>query len=85
MSIEEIAKERNLVRSTIAGHLAEAYFRGENINIDQFVSKEKQKIITQQFKKIGVEKLTPIKQALGADYSYEEIRFVKATIQKEGM
>ncbi len=48
----EIAEERGISPTTVLSHLAEAYEQGEQINIDQFVPEEKQKIISVSFSKV---------------------------------
>ena len=77
MSIEEIAKTRDLVTGTIATHL-EYYVREGKIKLEQVVPAEKiEKIRRYQQKKenLGV---VGIKAALGDEVSYADIKFVFA-------
>ena len=75
----EIAKERGFAITTIEGHLAHYVSLGM-IPVSQFVSKEKFEKIIEYSKKIeGDNLLTTLKQQLGDDYSYSEIRFTLAT------
>ena len=77
MSIEEIAKVRDLVTGTIATHL-EYYVREGKIKLEQVVPAEKiEKIRRYQQKKenLGV---VGIKAALGDEVSYADIKFVFA-------
>lgn len=74
-SIEEIAKERNLSPTTIENHLADYVKLGFEINIRDFVSEEKEKLIIKTYKEIGIDKLKPIKEALPSEISYTEIKF----------
>ncbi len=78
LSAEEIAKKRNFATSTIFSHAAKLIFSGELINIDNLVSKEKQESIINCFQEMKTSSLTPIKEKLGNDYSYDEIRLVRA-------
>ncbi|MDD5291435.1 MAG: RecQ family ATP-dependent DNA helicase [Patescibacteria group bacterium] len=73
---EEIAKGRDLSLSTIIGHLAFLIEKGLIKNIDKLVKPEQQKKITKAMTKVGSEKLKPIKEELGEDVSYEEIKLV---------
>jgi len=50
LSIEEIAKERNLKPSTIGSHIADLYANDKGINIFDFMSKEKLNLILEMFK-----------------------------------
>ena len=77
-SIEEIAKERELVSGTIAGHL-EHYVRSGEVKIEQLVAREKITKIIRYVQAHGSDKgLTIIKAALGDDVSYADIRLVLA-------
>lgn len=79
MSTAEIAAERNLGLSTIEGHLARFVENGE-IRLDELVPLEKidaiQRAIEQCENNEG--RLSPIKEMLGDDYTYGEIRAVMA-------
>lgn len=75
----EIANERGFALTTIEGHLA-YYVSLGMIPVSQFVSDKKFREIIARSKTIeGENLLTPLKQALGDDYSYSEIRFALAT------
>ncbi len=77
----EIAQERGFALTTIEGHLAHYVSLGM-IPVSQFVAKEKYDVIVASSKKMeGENLLTPLKQELGDDYSYSEIRFALATLK----
>ena len=79
-SIPDIAKERGLAVSTIENHLARFISTGE-ISLEQFVSLEKVEPIREAILKFRESNaLSPIKEFLGGEYSYGEIRAVMATI-----
>ena len=48
------------------------------IDIDKLVDKNKQQFIIQAIEKVGADSLKILKENLGEDYSYEEIRLVRA-------
>ncbi|MBI5755968.1 MAG: helix-turn-helix domain-containing protein [Nitrospirae bacterium] len=52
--------------------------------MDSFVSPEKQERIKQAFKELGTHLLTPVKERLGEEYSYEELRLIRATMARKG-
>lgn len=82
MNIEEIAKARELVTGTIAGHL-EHYVRSGEIKISELVSSEKVDRIARYIQKNKDAKgITTIKAALGDDVSYADIRLVIASLSK---
>lgn len=84
LSIEEIAQERNLRTSTITTHLAELVEMGKQIDIEGLVFPERQKIIMSAIEEIGDSAaLKPIYEYLGEQFSYDEIRLVKALWRKK--
>jgi hypothetical protein len=76
--VNEIAKERNLAITTIQSHLATFVQTGE-INIEDLVSQDKINRIENALNKYPGTKLTELKQKLGDDIDYGEIRFVMAS------
>ncbi len=79
-SVAEIAKLREMTRSTIETHLVRFIPSGE-IALEDLVPQSKIEPIKQaivKFNDLGA--LSPIKESLGEDYSYGEIRAVLATM-----
>jgi len=79
-SIEKIGELRGLSPATIEGHLA-FYLQQGKIDIDRLIDPAKIAPIRQAIEKIGGNALTPIKQSLGDEFSFGEIRFVMAKTQ----
>ncbi|WP_073345637.1 helix-turn-helix domain-containing protein [Bacteroides congonensis] len=75
MSIEEIAKARDLVTGTIAGHL-EQYVRSGKIKVEQVVKAENLAKIRKYLEEHEYMGMFAIKAALGDDVSYADIKFV---------
>lgn len=74
MSIEEIAQQRNLSTITVEGHLAKFVEMGE-LDVHRFVTKKKLDEIVEVIRSTGqTVAIKPIKDILGDDYSYGEIR-----------
>jgi hypothetical protein len=74
LSIEGIAQERGLVQSTIEGHLSYFIEKGE-LDIKDFISAEKlDKIIEEIKTQKNDTSLREIKEKLGDDFSYGEIK-----------
>ena len=78
LTIEEIAQKRGFVPGTIVSHFEELILSGEEIPIDKFVDIHKQERIMEVLSILGSEKLKPIKEKLGDEYTYDEIRLVMA-------
>jgi ATP-dependent DNA helicase RecQ len=77
-SLEQIMHARQLVKSTILVHLIESIQEGSNLDITRLVTPSKQLAIQEIIVKVGVDRLTPIKELLTDEYSYDEIRLVAA-------
>jgi ATP-dependent exoDNAse (exonuclease V) alpha subunit len=71
--IETIAQERNLAQSTIEGHLASHVLTGE-IAVEELLSEKKAQVILPLLENEEGATLSEIKQKLGDDFSYYEIR-----------
>ena len=83
-TIPEIAAERGLAATTIEGHLSQYIVNG-TIEVKEFVSEEKRQVIKDVVESYGAEKLTPLKEVLGEDYSYGEIKAVIAWMRRMEM
>jgi GTPase SAR1 family protein len=81
-TVPEIAEARVMSTGTIEGHLA--HFVAEGLlQADQFVDPAKIKVILDTASTIEPFSYSPLKQMLGDDYSYSEIRFAMARFEKE--
>lgn len=81
-SIQEIATERGLVTSTIEGHLAHYVTLGE-LELEEILPAEKITVIKQAFDETDNIGLKAIKEQLGDEYSYGEIKLVLASLEAE--
>ncbi|MEO8171678.1 MAG: helix-turn-helix domain-containing protein, partial [Sediminibacterium sp.] len=80
-TILEIARERNFTYNTIEGHLAHYVSLGE-LDINDLVSEEKQKLIKEVLAKSDNQSLTDIKLQLPDTISFGEIRIVSEALRK---
>lgn len=81
MSLEKIAEARGLAVGTIIGHLCFLAEKGLGVEIDKLVKPERQKKIMAAVKKVGGNKLTPIREALGQEFSWDEIKLTLAKMK----
>ncbi len=77
LTIARIAQERGLVQSTIEGHLSFFVEKGE-LDINKLLSPEKQQAIEKELDRDHNNSLSEVKNALGDDYSYGEIKMILA-------
>jgi len=80
-SIKEIASERGFALTTIEGHFAYFISTGE-LEIEQFVSSEKRRLISKYFINNPESNLSLAKIALGDEVTYSELRYVQAYLKK---
>ncbi|MEK6279608.1 MAG: RecQ family ATP-dependent DNA helicase [Acidobacteriota bacterium] len=78
LSVEEIARQRNLVPNTIEGHLVECLLAGLPVDVSRLVSTDARKQIEAAIGEHGTEKLKPIHDSLPENITYNQIRFVVA-------
>jgi ATP-dependent DNA helicase RecQ len=81
-SIDEIARERNLKASTIISHLTELIEAGEAITVEHLIQAGHYEIIVNALQQIGDEVLKPVKDFLGDEYSYDEIKLVRSLMRR---
>jgi hypothetical protein len=76
LSIEQIAQERGLSSNTISDHLSE-YVKNGTLKATQFMNDNTFAVISKAFEGTSLPtELKPIKDKLGDDYSYNDIRIV---------
>ncbi|MCD4833699.1 MAG: helix-turn-helix domain-containing protein [Bacteroidales bacterium] len=86
-TIEEIVEERSLNIRTIEGHISDCIAQGK-IKVSELIVQERIDEITNAATELDTLFLKPIKEHLGDDFSYPEIKFVmswmkyKNTIEK---
>lgn len=79
-TLEEIARHRELALTTIEGHLAHFIALGE-LDYEPFLNKEKCENIITVSETIKSNSLKEIKERLGDEYSYSDIRFAMAHLR----
>jgi ATP-dependent DNA helicase RecQ len=74
-TVAEIAHERGLAATTIESHLSHFVQTGE-MDVLELVTQEKIPAIQDAIESYGIERLSPLKEILGDNYSYGEIKAV---------
>ncbi len=77
LTIARIVQERGLMQATIEGHLTFFVEKGA-LDINKLLSPEKQQAIEKELAAGHNNSLSKVKNALGADYSYGEIKMMLA-------
>ena len=81
-AVQEIAAARQVTPETIEGHLA-YYVEKGIIGIEELVSKEKVELIAPIARRMNDRLLAPVKQELGDDITFGEIKMVMAWLQQQ--
>ena len=81
-TIDEIAVERKFAVTTIEGHLAK-YVKNGKLNAENFVERKKLDQIKKVISEIDTRQTSLIKQKLGDEYTYADIRFAVAEYERE--
>ena len=85
LSIEEAARQRGLTKGTIANHLEVLAMDGLDFDLNPHLPPpEKTGKIVAAFRELGGlgTPLTPVKEIVGEDCSYEEIRLVRIYLRQ---
>ncbi|MBD2042099.1 DNA helicase RecQ [Microcoleus sp. FACHB-672] len=81
LSVEAIAKQRNLKPITITNHLAELIEMNQPVDLNQIVPLLDRQKILQAIEAVGTHALKPVYEYLEETYSYGEIRLVGAWLR----
>ncbi|MBK0379923.1 DNA helicase RecQ [Mucilaginibacter segetis] len=81
-NVTEIAAERGLSPTTIEGHLSTFVQSGE-LDVLEFVDESKIPAIKEAAESYGYERLAPIKEVLGDNFTYGEIKAVIAWMNRK--
>ncbi|MBP9762297.1 RecQ family ATP-dependent DNA helicase [Patescibacteria group bacterium] len=84
-SLQAVAQERQLTLGTILQHLEEAIQQGEAVSLSHVpFAEDRLETIKQAFKRAQGYALTPVRQALGESYSYDELRLGRLILRSRG-
>ncbi|MBR6083645.1 MAG: helix-turn-helix domain-containing protein, partial [Salinivirgaceae bacterium] len=81
MSVDEIAKTRGLVISTIVNHLSHYVAQGQ-LEPSDIIAPERAETIANYLKNNPQHSLTTVREALNNEFSYDEIRLVMAWVRR---
>jgi ATP-dependent DNA helicase RecQ len=85
LSVTEISQRRKLTEATIMSHLERLIASGETLPLErELPAQERLTRIEQAFADAKSWNLTPVRDRLGNDFSYEELRLVRAWLNQPG-
>ncbi|MBL7045089.1 MAG: helix-turn-helix domain-containing protein, partial [Parcubacteria group bacterium] len=80
LTVEEIAKKREMTKGTIVGHIEKLREQGECpdiTHVEKTIDKERLKKIKKAFEKSGDTKLSPVRSILGSNFTFDELRLAR--------
>ena len=83
LSMEQIAKERNLALATITGHIEQLIMDGRDIDMDRLMEPEKHEGISKLFLTLKSWQLNPVVEHFKGKVNYEEARLVRAYMRRD--
>ena len=81
LGIEEIARACERQPSTVVSHLASIIEDGELFGVEHLLAPGHYDVIVEALLRIGGDMLKPVKEELGDEYSYEELRLTRAYLR----
>lgn len=75
-SLKEISKERDIKQVTVNNHIIRCAEEGLDVDLDEFIPLKYEPLIIETIKKIGDERLKPIKEELPKEIDYLAIKAV---------
>jgi hypothetical protein len=81
-TVDEIARERGLTRGTIEGHLV-PWLKSGDVNIQELIDAKKVDNIKECILETNAQTLSEVRNILGEDYGFGEIRLVFAALEAE--
>lgn len=85
LTLEEMAKQRNLQVSTIGSHLATLYLKGEAVDLFRYITPQEVSEVEGAVQATGQhERLQPIYEHLGERIGYPNIRMALSILEKMG-
>jgi ATP-dependent DNA helicase RecQ len=79
---DEIARVRELARSTVLGHLEVLILKGRAVDLSRIVPAEKASLIKEALSRVPEDRLSSVKELLQGTATYEEIRLVQAAARQ---
>lgn len=78
-SVQQIADERKLSPSTVLGHFTKL-IKEKTVAISEFLPQEKIDRLTIEFQNYNEDSVTPMKERLGDEFTWDELRMFRASL-----
>jgi ATP-dependent DNA helicase RecQ len=83
LSFEDVAEERGINETTVRSHLERFIQEGGHLDLGHLMpSEDRRSRIEAAFKEMGEARLTPVRDALGEDYAWDELAVVRMEMRQ---
>ena len=83
LSLAEVAEHRGISETTIRSHLERFVQEGGQIDVEHLMPSDvKRRKIEAAFREMGEARLTPVRDMLGDDYTWEELAMVRLDLRQ---
>lgn len=83
LSLEEVAEQRGISETTIRSHLERLVQEGHRVDVSHLLPDEDRRLeIEAAFKEMGETRLTPVRDFLGDDFTWEELAVVRLDLRQ---
>ncbi len=83
LSLEEVAEQRGISETTIRSHLERLVQEGHRVDVSHLLPDEDRRLeIEAAFKEMGEARLTPVRDFLGDDFTWEELAVVRLDLRQ---
>ena len=84
LSFEEVAEQRGISETTIRSHLERFIQEGGQVDLGHLMPPEDRRTkIAAAFKEMGEARLTPVREFLGEDYTWDELAVVRMDMRQQ--
>ena len=84
LSFEQVAEQRGISETTIRSHLERFIQEGGQVDLGHLMPPEDRRIkIAAAFKEMGEARLTPVREFLGDDYTWDELAVVRMDMRQQ--
>ncbi len=83
LSLEEVAEQRGISETSIRSHLERLVQEGHRVDVSHLLPDEDRRLeIEAAFKEMGEARLTPVRDFLGDDFTWEELAVVRLDLRQ---
>ena len=85
LSVSQIAERRNMAETTVLGHIERMSYGGESLDLEHLApAPDALRKMRDAFQASGNTLLKPVRESLGEEFTYDELRLGRVCLQQTG-